>query len=180
MIKDPTAETGNQAIDLLLLQYPRPDLNRRRRLERNARHFSIWSGSVPCWSALSGTTSGCKHHSVVAHIEVELDAGPCGGHPDGLRQLRLGETAAGPVADDADGNLAGKGSLRVAAAPGVDRRRGRRSNAGTRAQGRAPPSLPRSGRPLSGTRSTTSSCSLAIAWSNVASREPRARASWAR
>jgi acyl-CoA synthetase (AMP-forming)/AMP-acid ligase II len=32
----------------------------------------------------------------------------------------------------------------------------------------------------SGTRSTTSSCSLAMAWSNVASREPRPRASWAR
>ena len=35
-------------------------------------------------------------------------------------------------------------------------------------------------RQLSGIRSATSLCSLAIAWSNVASREPRARASGAR
>ncbi len=33
---------------------------------------------------------------------------------------------------------------------------------------------------LSGTSSATSSCSFAIAWSNVASRDSRARASWAR
>jgi hypothetical protein len=42
------------------------------------------------------------------------------------------------------------------------------------------PGCPRSICQVSGTSSATSGCSLASAWSNVASRDPRARASCAR
>jgi hypothetical protein len=53
---------------------------------------------------------GCKHHSAVAHIEVELDAGPCG-DPGQSRQHRQAD----------DRTLARHFGLRVTAAPGDDR-----------------------------------------------------------